>query len=351
MRAQSLWSIVVLVGIGCHPDPLSTALSVPGRTQPVPHALVAGDEVAVDMLRPKLRSRTTVAQSGTLAVPLCGDVQVAGLTASQACSVVAQCLGTYVRHAAVRVTVGQDANAADQAGCDISGPTLPKGWASESMRVLDAAGQADRAEPLVLARAIEAAASLERLRIERTAQHPEVKAMRARVTALMDASAAPTQSKSAATVRTKISPLLAQAQQTHGELAGSLGPDHPDLRVATATVEYVGAAMAALPAGETALAATQHDVEATRLTAHIEFLQTHAPPDDATLLELRSQLASLPEPSSPPASCTDRVRALDVGIAFEEGRRAAGADRMALDAILDALAVARARLLADPGCR
>lgn len=303
------------------------------------------------MLRPKLRSRTTVAQSGSLTLPLCGEVQVAGLTASQACSVVAECLGTYVRRAAVRVTVGEDANAADQAGCDISGPALPKGWASESARVLDVVGGTARAEPLVLARAIEAAASLERLRIERTAQHPEVRAMRARVTRLVDASATSNETKSAALLRTKVTPLLTQAQKVRDELARSLGPNHPDLRVATATVEFVGAAIAALPAGETAGTATHRDVEAIRLTAHIEFLQTHGSSDDATLLELRSKLASLPEPSSPPASCADRVRALDVGIAFEEGRRAAGADRMALDAVLDALAVARARLLAEPGCR
>ncbi|MEM6995443.1 MAG: polysaccharide biosynthesis/export family protein [Myxococcota bacterium] len=348
MRALWIWPLLCF-GFGCRPDPLAAALSVPAPRAAAARAATIGDTVRIEMLRPPVRATATVDDRGMIAAPLCGEVRVSGLQAPALCVAVAECLGTMIRRAAVRVSIGEAPNEAQQAGCDFEGEALPESPAPVSQRVLAKVAHAAATDPVVLGRAIEAAATLEALRVERTDAHPEVVAMNHRIEALMEAAEiAATPERS---LRALIEAEVDDAAQSLATLDGALGPSHPDRIVAAARHDFLVTARQALLEQSAPMRAAEHGVAMVEVRARIAYWERHVGPRHAELLALRERAATLASAKPAPSPCAQRRNALDLRIAFLRGVHSASDDNALRDLVLDALAVARAKLRDDPVCR
>ena len=85
---------------------LVLATLVPFTAQAREHSFTVGDKVHIDVANePEFSADATVRQDGRIAVPHCGDVQVAGLTTTQAQDAVAAKLKEFIRNPTVTIAV------------------------------------------------------------------------------------------------------------------------------------------------------------------------------------------------------------------------------------------------------
>lgn len=330
------------------------AASVPTWTPPPPRTAAVGEVVALTMIRDHVRVVAVVADNGTIDTPLCGTIDVVGSDAAMICRDTAQCLSQYFRRAALQVTIGDGSDPlASQSGCAIEGPARPQGIAPQSQRVVQAMANADRVDPRVLSRAADAAATLEGLLAFKTAVHPEVVAAMARVQALADVALTATATEQP-TVDDTYARRLSDASLTVQTLQNELGANHPDLRAARAIQTFWATLVEALTVPATAPTPAQLAVGRSEVSVRLADAQRRYGPSHPTLIALQQRHAQLDALPTGTASCDALRHAFDLRIARLEGEQSTGKqstrDASVLDAVVDALAIARARLVTAPPC-
>ena len=335
---------------GCRPDPLATAMTVPDRSDPPPRFAATGDTVAIEMVRERVRTVSTVATDGTIEAPLCGSLDVGGRQAHDICNAVSACLGRFYRRAAVLVTIDGEEGDPAASGCEIEGPPKAEGWADASQRVLAAAKSADAVDPRVLVRAADAASQYEMALIERTDEHPDVASVRSRVERLVEAASPSEEQGDPARARQGLDALILEAERLLAQQSATLGPKHPDQLAAQARRDLLVEVEAAMPEGDAAVPTpAELAVERIEVAARLELARASLGPKHPQRLALEARAKHLGEADQPSVPCELLRRRLSVRLARLEGQREAGGGDE-LDPVIDALAIARAQVGRDVPC-
>lgn len=319
-------------------------MAVPDRSDPPPRFAATGDTVAIEMVRERVRTVSTVATDGTIEAPLCGSLEVGGREAHDICNAVSACLGQYYRRAAVLVTIDGEEGEPTSSGCEIEGPAKAEGWASATQGVLTAAQAAADVDPSVLVRAADAASQYEMALIERTDEHPDVASVRARLERLVDAAAPVEDDGDPARARQGLAALIVGAERALAQQSDALGPKHPERRAAQTRRDLLVEIQAALPEGDAA-EPTPADlaVERIEVVARLERARATLGPKHPQRLALEARAKHLEEEDAPAVPCETLRRRFNLRLARLEGQRESGGGEE-LDPVIDALAIARAQL-------
>ena len=325
-------------------------MAVPDRSEPPPRFAATGDTVAIEMVRERVRTVSTVATDGTIEAPLCGSLEVGGREAHDICNAVSACLGQFYRRAAVLVTIDGETGDPNSSGCEIEGPTKAEGWATATQGVLTAAEAAKDVDPRVLVRAADAASQYEMALVERTDAHPDVASVRTRVERLIAAAAPSEDEGDPARARQGLAALVVEAERMLAQQSVTLGPKHPDRVAARARRDLLMEVVAAMPEGDAAEPTpAELAVERIEVAARLELAQATLGPKHPQRLALEARAKHLEEGDAPTVACEALVRQLDVRLARLEGQRESGGGDE-LDPVIDALAIARAQLGRDVPC-
>lgn len=325
-------------------------MAVPDRSEPPPRFAATGDTVAIEMVRERVRTVSTVTTDGTIEAPLCGSLEVGGREAHDICNAVSACLEQFYRRAAVLVTIDGEEGQPTSSGCEIEGPAKPEGWAAPTRAVLSAAKAAEDVDPSVLVRAADAASQYEVALIERTDEHPDVASVRTRVERLVEAAAPIEDEGDPARVRQDLATLLVGAERALAQHSDALGPKHPERRAAQARRDLLAEIEAALPEGDAAEPTpAELAVERIEVTARLEHARARLGPKHPQRLALEARAKHLAEGDAPAVPCETLRRRFALRLARLEGQRESGGGDE-LDPVIDALAIARARVGREIAC-
>jgi len=347
VRIRFLLPLLALAA--CRPaDPL--AIAWPGDSDPPPLRIaVAGDTVAVQVHQYSVRSIPIIGADGSLDVPMCGKVDAAGLDAPALCAKISECLTRVYRRTAVQVTIGDGSDPAQSsAGCDVEGPPQPQTWDAVSQRALDALSTP--LDPGLLERAVEASLQLETLRVEFTDEHPDVAAAQARAAQLVGALVPASEGVDGA-MRQRVLSLQSAAEHALAELRVVYADKHPAVRVAQTRARFLVQATGALPLAAPSDRASDQVVSRVETDIRLGLATQRYEDGHPQVVALRAQRAALAEPPDPAPSCEDVLRTFDLRVAFLLGQERAADDSPELEAVIDALAVARAGYRASAACR